>query len=178
MADPVLILLRLTIVRCAREVMQNGKCSNVDPEFQTIWEQTSIPVVIRKSGPGPVLARLPYAIDNRSWLQAGRRTKPKWNKEHKRWEIPKAWFENLISTSLKRYGQIYVAQLYQEQQKCAPACWNAAGFHCECSCMGEHHGTGQPDANWHEVSETFGFRLEEKRYACRLITRKNDVACS
>jgi len=148
------------------------------PSFKTIWEQTSIPVVIRKSGPGPVLARLPYAIDNRSWLQAGRRTKPKWNKEQKRWEIPKAWFENLISTSLKRYGRIYVAQLYQEQQKCAPACWNAAGFHCECSCMGEHHGTGQPDANWHEVSETFAFRWEEKRYACRLITRKNDVACS
>ena len=141
------------------------------PSLKTLWEQTSIPVLIRKSGSGPVLARLPYSTDNRSWLQAGRRTKPRWNSERKRWEIPKVWFEDLISRSLKRYGQIYIIQLYKEQQKCAPACWNAAGFHCECSCMGAHHGTGQPGANWYEVSDAFACLWEEKMYACRLITR-------
>ena len=144
--------------------------------ISAIWNQTTIPVVLRKEGSNPVQVRLPYAQNNRTWLQAGRRNKPKWLQDKKRWEVPKSWFEDLVRACLDRYQKVYVVQLHQEQQKCAPACWNAKGFHCECSCMGENHGSGQPDGNWHEVSETFAFQWEESMYACRLITKNGERA--
>jgi hypothetical protein len=86
--------------------------------------------------------------------------------------MPIAWFDDLIQRALERYGQIYVIQLYKQQQKCASACWNAKGFHCECSCLGASHGTGQPGGIWFELSETFAFSWGPTEYACRLLVAK------
>ena len=75
--------------------------------------------------------------------------------------------KDVIKLCLQQYQSAYVIQLYRAQQKCAPACWNAEGFHCECSCMGENHGGGHPGGNWHEVSETFAVSWGDQRYSCR-----------
>ena len=129
-------------------------------------------MVFRGEKSKPILVKLPYSKDNYTWLKDERRYKPKWNEKYKSWETPVAWFDKVIKQTLRRYGQVYVIQLYREQQKCAPACWNAQGFHCECSCMGANHGTGHPGKGWYEISETFAFEWGPKEYACRHLVSK------
>lgn len=139
--------------------------TNVD--LKRIWRQGDIPVVFKRRRPLPLLARVPFAVGNKDWLRDGRRNIPNWNPQFKAWETPTAWFDSVIKLCLRRYAQAYVIQIYREQQKCAPACWNAKGFHCECSCMGENHGSGHPGSSWYEVSETFAFSWGLQRYSCR-----------
>ena len=140
-----------------------------DPRLRAIWTQSETPVVFKQQRPEPLLVRLPFSTDNYTWLRGNNRRKPAWDGRRKRWETPVSWFDDLILRLLKKYGKTYVVQLHKEQQKCAPACWNAAGFHCECSCMGQNHGSGHPGGKWHEVSETFAFSWGERKYACRLL---------
>lgn len=141
-----------------------------DPKLIEIWRQKKLPVVFRREKSKPILAKLPYSPDIFLWLRANRRHKPKWNDKYKCWETPASWFDDIIKQVLGRYRQVYVIQLHREQQKCAPACWNAQGFHCECSCMGANHGAGHPGGGWYEVSETFAFEWGAKKYACRFLT--------
>lgn len=143
-----------------------------NPRLDQIWRQGRIPVVFRQGAGRPTLVRLPYSADNRAWVRGAKRHKPRWNGQYKCWETPAAWFDELIVRALQRHGRVYVIQLFREQQKCAPACWNAEGYHCECSCMGANHGTGHPGGAWHEVSDTFAFQWGAKTYACRLIAAK------
>ncbi len=126
-----------------------------DSHLKAIWRQGQIPAIFKRAKPQPVLVRIPFAEGNQEWLRNDRRSKPKWNGQYKAWEIPTVWFDSVIKLALRRYREAYVIQLYRERQKCAPACWNAEGFHCECSCMGANHGGGHPGGNWYEVSETF-----------------------
>jgi hypothetical protein len=142
-----------------------------DRGLREIWKQNKIPVVFRQSE--SLLIRIPYAKTNREWLKEKKRKEPIWDKTRQRWETPITWYENIVKRALERFGEIYVIQLRNEMQKCAPACWNAQGFHCECSCMGARHGSGHPGHNWHEVSETFAFNWNAKTYACRLIKMRN-----
>jgi hypothetical protein len=145
-----------------------------DPKLKEIWRQNKIPVVYRRERPKPVLVKLPYADDNFSWLRGERRHKPKRNEQYKCWEIPVSWFDDIIQEALSSFGQVFVIQLYKELQKCAPSCWDAKGFHCECSCMGANHGTGHPGSNWYEVSDTFAFEWGPIKYACRLVKSNRD----
>ncbi|MBA3068184.1 MAG: hypothetical protein FP825_06875 [Hyphomonas sp.] len=134
------------------------------------WNQTHTPVIWRKAKP-PILMRLPYDPTNRAWLQDGRRAKPGWNKAAKQWELPAAWFNDLVDRGLQRWGRIYIIQPYREQEKCAPACRNATGHECQCSCMGAHHGSGG-GGGWFDVSDTFSTRWGGEDVACRLLTAR------
>lgn len=139
-----------------------------------VWNQGRIPVVLRRAGKGKRLrVRLPYAEANRQWLQNDRRISPVWIPSGKYWELPKAWFNDFVERSLKRYGKVYIIQPYRKQEKCAPACMNATGHECECSCMGANHGTGN-DGTWFEVSDTFATRWSDQELACRLLTARPD----
>jgi hypothetical protein len=142
-------------------------------QLKMIWRQGRIPVVFRRNRPLPVLVRVPYAKDNRDWLRVTR-TMPKWNSQYKAWEVPQSWFEAMVRKSLRRYREAYVIQLYREQQKCAPVCWNARSFHCECSCLGANHGMGQPNGNWYEIVATFAVLWGIQRYSCRHLKVKLD----
>lgn len=143
--------------------------------LKQIWWQTSVPVVFRQSKSDNVLIRIPFAKDNRKWLKGEhRRTKyPKWDKGFKCWRTPASWFDDVVHRCLYRFGSLYLIQPYREQQKCAPACWNAVSAWCECSCMGEHHGQGHPDGQWHIVAEYCAVSWGPKDYACRLLTPPN-----
>lgn len=143
-----------------------------DPKALQIWNQRQVPVVVRRAHTGPLIVQLPFRDDNRVWLRGERRSRPRWDAAGKYWSVPASWFDYVIRTSLERYGRVYAIQGSREQQRCAPACWNAEGFDCECSCLGENHGNGRPDGNWHEVSDTFAFQWGPRRYACRLIRRQ------
>lgn len=138
-------------------------------KLKQAWNQNKLPIVLRRGGRGEKLrVRLPQADDNRVWLRNRRRINPEWNSAHRCWELPKAWFNDLVDRALKRYGAIYIVQPYREQEKCAPACMNATGHECQCSCMGANHGAGN-DGSWYEISETFATRWQERELACRLL---------
>ncbi len=114
-----------------------------------VWKQKLIPVVLRRTGRGEKLrARLPFADDNRQWLQNGRRLAPEWiGGSQAYWEMPKSWFNNFVDRTLHRYGKVYIIQPYREQEICARACQEAQGHECQCSCMGANHGAGN-DGGW------------------------------
>jgi len=137
-----------------------------------VWEQGHVPVVLRRTGKGERLrVRLPFAPNNRQWLQDGRRISPDWVVDKKCWELPKAWFNDFVDRALRHYGKVYVVQPYREQEICSPACQNATGHECQCSCMGLHHGSGN-DGSWFEVSDAFSFRWGNKYLACRLMSAR------
>jgi len=137
-----------------------------------VWKQERIPLALRRTGKGQRLrVRIPYSETNCEWLQNGRRTSPLWVANKKYWELPKAWFNDFVERSLAQYGKVYIIQPYREQEKCAPACQNATGHECECSCMGVHHGAGN-DGSWFEVSDAFSTRWGDQELACRLLTAR------
>lgn len=138
-------------------------------ELMHVWNQHEIPVILRRTGKGQLLRmRLPYADSNRIWLQGGRRISPTWIASKRYWELPKAWFNDVVERALRTYGQIHVIQPYREQEKCSPACLNASGHECQGSCMGRNHGAGN-DGTWFEISETFATRWGDQMLACRLM---------
>jgi hypothetical protein len=148
-----------------------------DPHrLKEVWSQKSVPVVLRRDGKGEqVRVRLPYAEGNYAWLRDGRRLRPSWNASLTCWEIPKAWFNDLVNRSLRRWGRIYVIQPYQEQEICAPACMNASGHECQCSCMGANHGQGD-DGGWFSTDDAFAARWGDRELACRLMISRPSIA--
>jgi hypothetical protein len=139
-------------------------------QLKRVWSNPSVPVLYRRGAGNPLLARLPYASTNRSWLWESGRKRPVWLTSKKYWELPQAWFSDLVKRCLDKYGQVYIIQPFRAQEKCAPACWNAEGEICECSCMGANHGSSHPGGRWKIVSETFATRWGERELACRLLT--------
>lgn len=140
-----------------------------DDALRRIWRQTAVPVVFRRERPSPLLVKVPVASANREWLRDDRKNKPEWDDQYKAWQVPQAWFESIIRLCVRRYMSCYVIQLHREKQVCAPACWNAQGFDCECSCMGENHGTGHPAGRWYEIDETLAVSWGVQKYACRMV---------
>jgi hypothetical protein len=135
-----------------------------------IWKQYPIPVVFRPRGKQKLMLKIPYQYgSNFEWLRMDHRVRPVWNRQFKCWEVPRGWFEEIAARLLQRFSKLYVIQPYRTAEKCAPACWNALGLTCECSCMGEHHGSGQPPGKWHIVSETCAVSWHGRRYGSRLI---------
>jgi len=146
----------------------------VDQDLRRVWNQTSIPVVLRRTGEGEKLrVRLPYGASNKAWLRGSHRMRPQWVAAGRYWELPKAWFNDFVDNALPRFGRLYVIQPYREEERCSPSCLRAEGHECECSCMGANHGIGN-DRSWFEITERFAARFGPKRLACRLMVRTRD----
>jgi hypothetical protein len=142
-----------------------------DRKIEQIWNQKDIPVIHRRTGSRQKhRVRLPFAEDNRIWVNQAGKSEASWSRTDKCWLTPKSWFDSLVERSLDRYGRIYIVQPYNQMEKCAPACMNATGFECQCSCMGANHGAGN-DGSWFEVEEAFAFRWRGSELACRLLRR-------
>ncbi|MGF1924720.1 MAG: hypothetical protein ACQUHE_11120 [Bacteroidia bacterium] len=140
--------------------------------IRQVWSQNLIPVLYRRGTGYPLLMRLPYQEGNRAWLKGYGRNNPQWIKDKQHWELPQAWFNDLVSKTLSKWGKLYIIQPYREQETCAPACWNALGHECQCSCMGANHGSQSHGGNWFIVSDTFATRWNAKELACRLLVKK------
>jgi hypothetical protein len=135
-----------------------------------LWRQKNVPVIYRPGGSASLKVHLPYLPDNAVWLRGDNRRKLEWMPQYKCWEVPKSWFDDVVRKCLLRFGRVYVIQPFRTQEKCAPACWNARGFECECSCMGKNHGSQHPGGSWRVISDTFAVQHGERQLACRLIT--------
>jgi hypothetical protein len=153
-----------------------AKILEVDEKrIRAIWGQADVPVILRRGEKGEKLrvrlCKHEYAEKDTYWLKKARRLHPIWNNHWNCWEVPKAWFDDLVSEFINTYGKLYVVQPYREQMKCAPACQNAQGLECECSCMGELHGAQNIESGWFVVSDTFATMWGKSTLACRLIER-------
>ncbi|RYC17651.1 hypothetical protein [Ciceribacter ferrooxidans] len=150
-----------------------------EERLREVWRQRKIPVIIRRDEKGEKLrVRLPYAENNRQWLNTVGKSTVTWIDNKSYWELPKNWFNDFVNRALERYGKLYVIQPYREQEKCARKCMEATGHECNCSCMGRNHGAGI-NGSWFEVSETFATRWGEKEIACRLMVSKAaNMQCS
>lgn len=136
-------------------------------EVKKIWNNKSVPVVHRPEN-SKIRVRLPYAKDNRKFLGGGtRKREPEWH-EKKYWELPKSRFNETVNVILERHGKVYIIQPYVETEQCAPACMNARGHECQCSCLGANHGQSN-DGRWFEVSESLALRHGERVLGCRLL---------
>jgi len=141
-------------------------------KINSIWRQGFVPVIYRRGIGYPLLMRLPFDVGNRAWLKSNARANPKWIGQKKHWELPQAWFNDLVTRTLSKWGKLYIIQPYREQEKCAPACWNALGHECQCSCMGANHGSQNAGSGWYIVAETFATKWNTHQLACRLLLRK------
>jgi hypothetical protein len=139
----------------------------------SIWRQQYVPVLYRPDH-GELLVKTPFSPDIRAWLRGEQLRKPVWNPGYRCWEVPRCWFEELIWRLLDRYRWLYVIQPYREKEICAPACWNARGHTCVCSCMGENHGLAVEENSWRVVDDTFAVRWGTKQLGCRLFRRGDD----
>ncbi|AGI71921.1 hypothetical protein OA238_c18120 [Octadecabacter arcticus 238] len=114
------------------------KLLRMPPEIWANWRHKTIPMAIRSDEKRTkVLVHLPFGEDNRVWLHGLGKTRPKYVRDHQAWEIPKAWFNKFVEAALLRYRRVYVVQPYREYEVCAPACRNAKGHDCNCSCRGK-----------------------------------------
>lgn len=145
---------------------------DLSENLQKAWKQNLVPVIFRRAKGKKLCIKLPYLEGNRYFLQNDRRNSPEWIQNRKYWETPYSWFNDLVNRLLKRHGKLYVIQPFREQEKCAPACMNAIGHECSCSCMGANHGVGN-DGSWFEVCDSFATRWGEQHFACRLMSLKN-----
>lgn len=138
-----------------------------------IWQQNETPVILRRDGYREKLrARVPGDKTEWTWINGFGKSPANWIiAKPPYWELPKSWFNKFVNGALDRFERLYVIQPYREQEICAPACMNAVGHECQCSCMGANHGVGN-DGSWFEVSETFATRWNDREVACRLMTKK------
>jgi hypothetical protein len=135
-----------------------------------IWSQRRVPVAYRSGEKGdPLWVRLPYRADNYDWLRGPRTRKPKWDADRKFWTVPTAWFDELVESAAHRYGSVYVIQPHRRMEKCAPACWNAAGIQCSCSCLSLNHGEGHPRGRWYEISDALAVQWNDRELYWRLL---------
>lgn len=145
---------------------------NDSARLHRVLTQSRIPVLIRRDKQ-PLRAQLPYSLQNRSWLQQFGKRNPIWRSTDKQWELPAAWFARLLELAVAKFGRAYVIQPYNEQEVSAPACWNARGDICECSCMGVNHGSEHPGGRWKVFDEAFATRWKGSQLACRLIGQRS-----
>lgn len=135
------------------------------------WTQTAIPVVYRRRKAKDVLLRAPYMPDMRHLLAGLGRKRPRWWKTQQCWILPSSWLSRVIALMLELHGRTYLMQWHYKSEKCAPACWNAKGFDCECSCLGANHGS-RDEAGWHVISDVCATRQCDATLACSLIEAK------
>ena len=149
-------------------------------DLRAVWRQTRVAVILRLGVGYPLRVQLPgdpsnvmWRLSAGQWLRGGRHNIPTWDARYKCWDVPQTWLNSLVHQILPTLEKLYLIQPYREQEKCAPACFNATGHDCQCSCMGANHGRGGPDSGWFVVSDTFASRWGEEHLACRLMELRN-----
>lgn len=155
--------------------------NNTQEDLRKIWRQKNVPVLAQRSLTKELFVKLPGAEDSphsrhqsRLWLrQASPKGHiPSWERRYSGWQVPKSWLTRLIEMLLKRYGECYVIQPYRPKKTCSTQCRNAVGLDCDCSCMGEYHGTGGPSAAWFVVSDTYAVQWGNEQLGCRHLFLK------
>lgn len=138
---------------------------------RALWRRANPPVIFERGSRNPLLVRLPYGEGNFDFLRAGSHRRPSWDPQFGAWELPRSWLDRIAERLVARWEGVWIVQRRYENLVCAPACWNAKGIDCVCSCGGENHGRGaDPGVHWCVVSDTLAFARGEATYSARLMT--------
>lgn len=139
--------------------------------IKAIWNQKWIPIIFKRPKVSRLSVKLPYRPSNRFWLKSDKRHYPKWDAVNKCWEVPGAWLNDLVPRLIEEFDSLYIIQRYSEQEECTPACCNAVGHECSCSCLGRNHGRSYKGWDWFVVAGTFTVEWREFQLACRLMQK-------
>jgi hypothetical protein len=90
---------------------------------------------------GQVVAKIPVRKGNYRWLrEAVRLRSPRLDDD--RWHLPRNCLNRLVIASVDRYGYVALWRDMSRLSRCTRRCLEAEGFECDCSCLGENHGSG------------------------------------
>lgn len=144
------------------------------------WQQFEIPVIVRtrkREGKNPRLRiRLPNHPDPFALLKGpnkNNRNPIELQKQHY-WEIAYGRLNEIVETLAKTFGQVILIQPVREKLVCARKCVEASGFECECSCLGENHGSQHMDSAWYEIDDTYAVSHGEEYASLKIISPKPD----
>lgn len=145
--------------------------SRVASTLGVIPEEVLMPAEITRPVNGDLIIRMPYAKDNRAWLNrvAGRDPHVAFNDADKSWRVKRNRFERLIAALAARWGSVQVTQFGSHQTTCVAACWNGNPdkvAECECACAGSNHGAGTPAGR--EVTPGLSILTDYSRYTYRV----------
>lgn len=142
------------------------------------WNQKQFPVILRRkkqAGKNPKLrVRIPAGTNAYFVLKGGSRRchAPVHITNGNYWELPYSRLNDLVEILAKKFGSVILMQPVMHKQVCASACMEAMGFECECSCLGENHGSRNMDSSWFEVDDTYAVRYEEEEVSLKIISSK------
>ena len=140
-------------------------------EAGTVWNQSTTPVAFRTAK--NLYARMPPKLGALGWLHRPGKRKPLWCRNKMCWRIPVSWLDWFIETAIEKNGACFVIREIKKREQCAPACWNAKGADCQCSCMGANHGQNEPGGKWHVLSDAYAVHFGPKTYAVRRYGKTN-----
>lgn len=142
------------------------------------WNQSEVPVILRRkkqAGQNPKLRiRLPVKGYHFQILKGA--NKHSHNPVHvakgNYWEVAYNRLNELVRILATHYGKVILMQPVRHKQVCARACMEASGFECECSCLGENHGSNNMDSSWYEVDDTYAVRYGGEDVSLKIISAK------
>ena len=123
---------------------------------------------------GYALVQLPYADDNRDYLEEILDVRPRWNPDDRGWLVARSRVDDVLCAVALDYDSVTVAREGRPDgtEKCDTRCRKAIGLDCSCSCMGVHHGEEHwQDNGWSLVGDTTLTRRGKSVWTVRTITR-------
>ena len=151
------------------------------PRFENArkaWNQKQFPVILRRkkqAGKNPKLrVKIPPGANAYFVLrgESRRSHEPIRNTEGNYWELPYSRLNELVEILAKKFGSVILMQPVRHKQVCAKACMEAMGFECECSCLGENHGSRNMDSSWFEINDTYAVNYGEDEVSVKVISNK------
>jgi len=147
-------------------------------DINTIFSQNSFPVVCNPPTDSGLWIKIPADWNDKDdprryhWLCNLLPRKPRWFLQYKSWIIPERHLQLITKELLDKFGCVILLQLHREKEVCAPACWNAQGLECHCSCLGVNHGAGQPGGRWYIVGEAYAVQWAgDLKVSCQYLIR-------
>lgn len=141
------------------------------PELKAFLEASKLPVLLNTKTKGKIMLRFPNEEKHEDFVAGGQRSEPEW-KPYGAWFVARSALRSHAQRCIAKWGGCWIVQSYREKEVCAPACQNAIGLECHCSCMGLYHGheAEATSGKWHVVNEAFCVRWGDVVYAVRRIS--------
>lgn len=140
-------------------------------ELRVFLVESKIPVLLNPKTKGKIMLRFPNEEKHQAFVEAGQKSEPEW-KPYGAWLVARSALRSHAQRCIGEWGSCWIVQSYREKEVCAPACQNALGLECHCSCMGLYHGheAEASSGKWHVVNEAFCVRWGDVVYAVRRIS--------
>ena len=138
--------------------------------FSKIWWDSKYPALFRRGAGFKLWVRVDQTPENFRAIKL-RNIYPLWLPQRNCYEVPAAWFDELVKLLVRQFGGLYIIQPYTEKEVCSSSCKNAKRHECECQCMGRYHGVEFAGNDWFEVSDACEIRWGAKQWGCRFMQK-------